>query len=70
MDLESSQNETLNIVADIMRAVVLSLASATRSDMGEVADTLEALSASPQFDPKAKKVLATLAAEWKPLRSR
>lgn len=69
MNLEHSQNETLNIVADILRAVVFSLASASRSDMGEIADAMEGLSSSPQFDPKATAVLKQLAAEFGQLRS-
>ena len=66
----SEQDETLNIVLDVLRGVVLSLASATRSDMGDVADAMAALGASPQFDPKARQMLAHLAKEFAPLRSR
>lgn len=65
----SDQDQTLNIVSDVLRAVVLSLASAARSDMGAVADALEGLGTSPQFDPKARKMLAQLAQEFEVLRS-
>jgi hypothetical protein len=65
----SDQDETLNIVADVVRVVVLALASAARSDMGAVADAMKGLGASPQFDPKARKILTALAQEFDLLRS-
>lgn len=69
MDLEKSQNETLNIVADVLRATVVSIASAGKLDMGQIADAMEGLSSSPQFEPKAKQILRALASEFAELRS-
>ena len=66
----SDQDETHKIFLDVIRAVVISMASATRSDMGEVIDVIKGLSASPQFDPKARQMLELLAKEWEPMRSR
>jgi hypothetical protein len=65
----SEQDETLNIVLDFMRGVVISLASATNADMGKIVDAMAGLSESPQFNPKASAMLAHLAKEWEPLRS-
>lgn len=66
----SDVNETLNAVLDTFRGVLIAVASGTGADMGKVADTLESMSASPQFHPYAQQMLAQLGKEMSEMRSK
>ena len=68
MDFEQNQNHTLNIVADVVRALIFGVASATHSDPVKVADVMKAFADAPDFDPKARTILKSLAEELEPLR--
>lgn len=57
----SEKLETLNVVQQVLKGVVLSLAAAQRVDPSELSTLLTDASRLPNFDPLAQQMLVDLA---------
>ena len=54
--------ETLNIVQQVLKHLLLAIATSSEADIGKVGTFLEAASANERLDPAAREMLADLAA--------
>ena len=61
-DMNKGDIEVLNIVQQVLRHFMLSLAAGSKANLGDVGAVLEAGAAVDTLDPMARQMLADLAA--------
>lgn len=60
-DMNKGDIEVLNIVQQVLRHFMLSLAAGAKADLGDIGRVLEAGAAIDTLDPMARQMLADLA---------
>lgn len=60
--MKNSDIETLNIVQQVLRHLMLALAAGNKASLNDIGTVLEAAAANGALDPMARKMLADLAA--------
>lgn len=60
--MTTEQNETLNIVQQVLRFTLIALAAGSRADLALIGGLLEEAAANPELMPEARQMLADLAA--------